>query len=63
MAARKQPKKATVTTGVFGANLRDEPDGKILPAVLPDGTSVEVLEERDGWARIDGGWIRARYLK
>lgn len=63
MAARKQPKTATVKTPVYGVNLREEPDGKILSTVLPNGTSVDVLEERNGWAKVDGGWIRAIYLK
>ncbi len=62
MAARKQPKTRTVKTPVYGVNLREEPDGKILSTVLPNGTEVSVTEERNGWAKTEDGWIRAIYL-
>jgi len=62
MAAKKQPKHRIVNTPVYGANLRADPDGRILETVLPNGAPVEVAEERDGWAKVDGGWIRAKYL-
>ncbi len=63
MAARKTAKQYTVSTPVYGANIRQEPDGKILPTVLQNGTTVEVSEMRNGWAKVDGGWLRAIYLK
>ena len=60
MAAKKQPKRRTVKTPVYGVSLREDPDGRILKTVLPNGTPVEVAEERDGWAKVDGGWIRTK---
>lgn len=63
MAAKKQPKKYTVSTPVYGVSLRDEPDGKILDTVIPNGDIVTVKSVKDGWIEVDGGWIRAEYLK
>ncbi len=63
MAAKKQPKKFTVSTPVYGVSLRAEPNGKILDIVIPNGDMVEVKSEKDGWIEVDGGWIRAEYLK
>ncbi len=62
MAARKA-KTYTVETPVYGVSLREEPDGKVLKQVLPNGTKVKEITSVDGWVEVDGGWIRAKYLK
>ena len=53
---------ATVTAK-SGLNVRSGPStgyGKIT--AIPYGRSVTVYEERNGWARIDAGWVSAEYL-
>ncbi len=59
-----QPSKATVTGGRLA--LRDEPDGK-RTGWLKDGQAVEVLGERNGWARVRAGdtdgWADAAFLE
>lgn len=61
--ATKRVKTYTVNTPVFGANLRDKPNGKILDTILPNGTKVKEKSAIDGWVEVDGGWIRAALLK
>jgi|GEM_PF-6345121 len=45
--------------------LRDAPGGTMTGG-LPGGASVEILEEKQGWARITNGtlsgWVKAQYL-
>ena len=52
-----------VETPVYGVSLREEPEGKILDTVLPNGEKVKVVSEANGWVNVDGGWIRREYLK
>lgn len=62
MATKKQ-KTAVVNTMVFGVTLRDNPDGKLLDTVLPNGTKVKIKSEFNGWCEVKGGWVRAIFLK
>lgn len=62
MAAAKA-KTYTVSTSVFGVALREEPEGKILDRVIPNGEKVKALSEKDGWVEVDGGFIRKEFLK
>lgn len=61
--AGKRVKTYIVNTPVFGVNLRAEPNGKVLDKVLPNGTAVKEKSAVDGWVEVDGGWIRAAYLR
>ncbi len=58
-------------TGVAGddvLNTRDTPSAKaaIIGTLAPDQTRIEVVEERNGWARVNSaersGWVNMRYL-
>lgn len=62
MATAKE-KTYTVSTHVFGVSLRDEPNGKILDKVIPNGRRVKAVSEVDGWVEVPGGWVRSKYLK
>ena len=67
--------KDGVIGGAINVNLRLEPEGNVLK-ILPKGTKVRALEERDGWVRvkvtelppgtpsdgIDTGWVIGRYI-
>jgi len=58
-----QPVRRLLTESV---NVRQGPGIAYLKAGKPlaKGTAVEVLEEKDGWVRIDGGrWIAGNYTK
>ncbi|MBA4379634.1 MAG: hypothetical protein C0393_02930, partial [Anaerolinea sp.] len=60
----EQLKKARVTVKI-GLRVRATPDlqAQILRA-LPFGAIVEVVEVKDGWARLaDGGWCAAQWLE
>lgn len=61
--ATAKAKTYTVDTTVYGVSLREEPEGRILEKVLPNGTKVNAVSEADGWVEVDGGWIRSKYLK
>lgn len=61
--AAKKVKTHTVHTPVFGVNLREEPNGKILDKILPNGTEVKQKSAVDGWVEVEGGWINAAYLR
>ena len=49
-------------------NIRAEPNAKaaIIGTLAPDASRIEVVEERQGWARVNrgegSGWVSARYL-
>lgn len=49
-------------------NIRETPSANapIIGSLAPDQTHVEVIEERDGWGRVNSdersGWISMRYL-
>lgn len=62
MAAKKE-KTYTVATPVFGVSLRENPDGKILNHIIQNGEKVKEISNADGWVEVEGGWIRAKYLK
>ncbi|MDO9349077.1 MAG: SH3 domain-containing protein, partial [Anaerolineales bacterium] len=58
------PRNAKVIAGI-GLRVRATPDlqAQILRA-LPFGAIVEVVEVKDGWARLaDGGWCAAQWLE
>lgn len=61
--ATAKAKTYTVETPVYGVNLREGPEGKVLDKVLPNGEKVKALSEADGWVEVDGGWVRRKYLK
>jgi serine/threonine protein kinase len=70
------PKVGVIGGGVINVNLRLEPEGNVLK-ILPKGTKVRVLEERNGWVRvkvtelppgtpsdgIDTGWVIGRSIQ
>ncbi|WP_185968419.1 SH3 domain-containing protein [Paracoccus sp. M683] len=49
-------------------NIRAEPSASaaIIGQFVPDQTGIEVIEERDGWGRVNSGegsgWVSMRYL-
>lgn len=49
-------------------NIRETPSAKapIIGSFAPDRTRIEVVEEQDGWARVNSeersGWVAMRYL-
>ncbi|WP_207100731.1 COG3650 family protein [Paracoccus shandongensis] len=49
-------------------NIRAEPEAKaaIVGTLAPDAKAIEVVEERQGWARVNAGestgWVSMRYL-
>lgn len=61
----KREEERTVAT-VFGGNLniRKKPsiDAQIV-GVLKSGTQVEILEELEGWRKIQGGYVKADWVK
>ena len=63
-AAEKEPEAFKVRVIDGKLNVRKAPglDGKFLKT-LPDGTVVEVLEEKNGWYRIEEGWIMAKFTE
>jgi serine/threonine protein kinase len=75
---RQWVNKEGVIGNAANANLRSEPNVRSSPLKwLPQGTKVRVLEERDGWVRvqvtelpsgsasdgIDTGWVHGRYVQ
>jgi hypothetical protein len=44
-------------------SLREKPDGKILNHIIQNGEKVKEISNADGWVEVEGGWIRAKYLK
>ena len=53
-----------VSTNSANLNVRDNPNGNITGS-LAKGTAVNVVETRDGWARITSpkvGWVSMQYL-
>ena len=68
--------KDGVIGGAVNVNLRLEPAGNVLK-ILPQGTKVRALEERDGWVRVkvtelpfgtpadgtDTGWVIGKYIQ
>lgn len=73
-AEKKEPKKPALKKDkilfrgrvINGAlNVRTAPektDGNII-GVLKNDTSVDILEEKDGWLRIKEGWIMAQFVQ
>jgi serine/threonine protein kinase len=69
-------KDGVIGAGAINVNLRLEPEGNVLK-ILPKGTKVRALEERDGWVRvkvtelppgapsdgIDTGWVIGKYIQ
>ncbi len=56
-----QPQQMTVCTDAL--NVRSGPSlESAAVAWLRDGDIVYVLESRDGWARVAGGWVKGVYL-
>jgi serine/threonine protein kinase len=69
-------KVGVIGGGVINVNLRLEPEGNVLK-ILPKGTKVRALEERNGWVRvkvtelppgtpsdgIDTGWVIGRSIQ
>jgi len=53
--------KGTVTSNT-GLNIRKEPDGTII-GNYKYGTSITILETRNGWGRTDKGWVSMTYVK
>lgn len=59
----KPKAKAVTKKTVCYLNNRKAPDGEILK-VLKQNTKVRVVEEKDGWARLeDGTYVMSQYLK
>jgi hypothetical protein len=63
-APPSQPRMARVTAGI-GLRVRAAPDPQAqILRTMPYGTQVEVVEIRDGWARLsDGGWCAVQWLE
>jgi hypothetical protein len=63
-APLSQPRMARVTAGI-GLRVRAAPDPQAqILRTMPYGTQVEVVEIRDGWARLsDGGWCAVQWLE
>lgn len=59
--ARKPKKKEGVVVGGT-LNIRSNPDGDIIGS-LPNGEVVEILEEVDGWYKIDKGYVMAKFVE
>lgn len=66
----KEPESKPENAPVYGfvsassLNVRSGPDTSYdKVAALSKGTKVELLEELDGWYRIDGGYVSAEYIQ
>lgn len=60
-----KPKKVKRKFGVvIGGNLnvREAPNGKILTS-LPNGETIEIISEEDGWYKIDKGYVMAKFVE
>jgi len=58
-----QPAKRYGTVQALSLNVRSGPGssyGKV--SALSSGTKVEILEETNGWYRIEGGYVSAQYI-
>lgn len=55
----KETKKGVVTALL---NVRKEPGGEVVK-VLNEGEIVNILDEKDGWYKIDDGYVMAKFIK
>ena len=55
-------KKGTTTASCLLVRSGAGTNYRLLSGLLK-GTSVEILEEKDGWYRIEAGWISSKYVK
>ena len=53
-----------VVTGGLNLNVRKSPNGEII-AVIPEGAQVRVLEDLDGWYKIESpkGFVMKKFIK
>lgn len=59
---KKEP-KITVKRTTTRLRVRKEPNGEILK-ILDSGAPVEVVEVKNGWARlVDGNYVMNKFLK
>ena len=56
------PTKGTTTASLLFVRSGAGSNNKIVSS-LWRGSSVDILEEKDGWYRIKDGWISAQYVK
>lgn len=59
--ARKPRKKEGVVVGGT-LNIRNNPNGDIVGR-LPSGEVIEILEEKDGWYKIDKGFVMTKFVE
>ena len=57
-------KENEVKHGVVTAllNVRKEPGGEVVK-VLNEGEIVNILDAKDGWYKIDDGYVMAKFIK
>lgn len=58
----KKPKKKFGVVVGGNLNVREIPNGKII-GNLPSGETIEILEEEDGWYKIDNGYVMAKFVE
>ena len=53
-----------IVTGGLNLNVRRMPNGEIV-AVIPEGAQVRVLDESDGWYKIESpkGFVMKKFIK
>ena len=63
-AKEKKVEEKKVKHGVVTAllNVRKEPGGEVVK-VLNEGEIVNILDEKDGWYKIDDGYVMAKFIK
>lgn len=57
-----QPTKFKVNVKHDPLTIRKTPNGEPTGLYAVKGTIVEVVEEKDGWSRIAGGWVSSKFL-
>lgn len=61
-----ETKRTGVVSGVGSANLNVRETGNIGSRILdkiPEGTSLTILGEKDGWLQTDRGWVSSQFVK
>ena len=64
--AKAAEKKKKRTGTVFGGALNIREGASVetgIAGVLEDGAEVEILGEQDGWYKIEGGYVMAKWVK
>ena len=57
---RKKKKEGVVVNGTL--NVRSAPNGDIVGSI-PSGEVIEILDEQDGWYKIDRGFVMSKFVE